>query len=167
MINTIARTAEPRTKDDAPEHHHYLEAIGKIYFYVYASEATRPFDAEELRELLRKSRQTNAALGVSGMLLYKAGCFLQLLEGPRVAIGTLVEKIARDPRHRNVTMLAKGFENDYQFADWSMGFHDLESAEARAIPGYSDFLETSLHVSALTSDPTLGQRLLLAFKKVA
>ena len=167
MINSIAEPKQPRTSEDGPAHHDYLEAIGKIYFYVYASEATQPFGAEELRELLRKSRHANAALGVSGMLLYKAGCFLQLLEGPRAAIGTLVEKIGRDRRHRNVTMLARGFEDNYQFADWSMGFHDLDSAEAKETPGYSDFLETSMYVSALSSDPTLGQRMLLAFKKAA
>ncbi len=158
---------QPQTNGDAPAHHDYLEEIGKVYFYVYASDATHPFDAEQLRELLLKARQANDTLGVSGMLLYKAGYFLQLLEGPKAAIHNLMEKIRRDPRHRNVTMLAEGFENEYQFADWSMGFHDLDSAEARATPGYSDFLDTSFYLSTLSSDPTLGQRMLLAFKKVA
>lgn len=147
------------------DHNAYLEAIGKIFFHVYASEAVRPFDAPELRELLAQSRQNNAALGVSGMLLYRDGNFLQVLEGREATVRELIRKIYRDPRHRGVATLSEGFEDEYQFPDWSMGFFDLESEEAKAVPGYSEFLESNFEPKAFASDLTAAQRLLSCFKE--
>jgi hypothetical protein len=46
-----------------------------------------------------------------------------------------------------------------------MGFRDLQSPEARAIPGYSEFLNTPLTAREFSEDPTRAQKLLLTFKK--
>ena len=46
---------------------------------VYVSSATRPFQEAELQDLLLKARENNARLGVTGMLLYIGGNFMQLL----------------------------------------------------------------------------------------
>ncbi len=166
MSISSAALSDSDAKAAAGQYHIYLEQIGKIYFHVYASSAVRPFEPEELRQLLVKSRQNNAALGISGMLLYKDGNFLQVLEGREAAVLGLVEKITRDPRHRGVTTLLEGFESEYQFPDWSMGFRDLHSDEAKATPGYSDILDPSLEPKAFSSDPTRAQRLLLTFKEI-
>ena len=149
----------------ADQYHAYLEAIGKIFFHVYASSAVRPFDSSELQQLLEKSRENNAALGVSGMLLYKDGNFLQVLEGREAAVHALAEKIHRDPRHNRVTTLLEGFESEYQFPAWSMGFRDLELEEAKTTAGYSDFLDTAFNPRAFATDPTVAQSLLLIFKE--
>ena len=45
-----------------------------------------------------------------------------------------------------------------------MGFRDLDSEEARATPGYTEFLNTHLSVG-LAADPTVCQRLLHLFKQ--
>ena len=156
-----------RASFGSDQHHAYLEAIGKIFFHVYASSATQPFSGEELRALLQQSRRNNAALGVSGMLLYKNGNFLQVLEGREATVRGLAVKIQRDPRHTDVTTLLEGFENEYQFPDWSMGFQDLESEEAKGTLGYNTFLETSLDPKAISRDPTVAQSLLLIFREIA
>jgi len=100
------------------------------------------------------------------MLLYQDGHFLQVIEGRESAVRGLAEKIHRDPRHTGVITLSEGFENEYQFPDWSMGFQDLQSEEARTTPGYSDFLDTSFNPKAFSADPTLAQSLLLIFRKI-
>jgi hypothetical protein len=99
------------------------------------------------------------------MLLYKEGNFLQVLEGREAAVRAIAAKIHRDPRHRGIITLIEGFESEYQFPEWSMGFCDVRSDEAKTMPGYSAFLESSFDPKALASDPTAAQRLLLSFKK--
>lgn len=118
----------------------------------------------ELLELLRCSRENNSKLGLTGMLLYKNGEFMQVLEGPEQAVRTLVEKISRDPRHNNVAKVFEGHQAERQFAYWYMGFSNLDTEAARNTPGYSEFLNTSLSVG-LAADPTLCQRLLHVFKQ--
>ncbi len=57
-----------------------------MFFLVYVSSATRPFSGEDLRALLETCRKDNAELGVTGMLLYKDGNFMQVLEGDEDAV---------------------------------------------------------------------------------
>jgi hypothetical protein len=65
----------------------------KIYFYVYSSTATKAFTQAELLELLKRSREKNSLAGLTGMLLYKNGDFMQVLEGPNQAVHSLIETI--------------------------------------------------------------------------
>ena len=46
-----------------------------IIHFIYASVAKQEFGTVELTELLRKSRETNERLGLTGMLLYSDGSF--------------------------------------------------------------------------------------------
>ena len=162
---SIAEADAPQSSTEVPAHHAYLEAIGKVFFHVYASSAVQLFAPEELLALLETSRRNNAARGVSGMLLYKEGNFLQVLEGREAAVRAITAKIQRDPRHRGIITLIEGFESEYQFPEWSMGFCDLRSDEAQTTPGYSAFLESSFDPKVLSADPTAAQRLLLSFKR--
>jgi len=50
---------------------------------VYVSSATELFSDTQLENLLLRSRQNNSTLGITGMLLYKDGNFMQCLEGPK------------------------------------------------------------------------------------
>ena len=59
---------------------------------VYVSSATRLFAAEDLVALLQAARDYNARIGITGMLLYKAGNFLQVIEGDAAAVNALYEK---------------------------------------------------------------------------
>ena len=164
-MKSTAGAHAPQSSPEVPAHHAYLEAIGKVFFHVYASSAVQLFSPEELRALLETSRRNNLALGVSGMLLYKDGNFLQVLEGREAAVLSVAAKIYDDPRHRGIITLVQGFENNYQFPEWSMGFCDLRSDEAKTLPGYSAFLESSFDPTAFATNPTAAQRLLLTFKK--
>lgn len=165
-MNTSLACSHLPTRFDASDYNAYLQAIGKVFFHVYASSATHLFEAEELRQLMQTSRRNNAALSVSGMLLYKDGNILQVLEGREESVRALAAKIHGDPRHHGVITLVEGFENEYQFPDWSMGFRDLHGAEAKGTPGYSAFLDTAFNPKALAADPTVAQRLLLTFRQI-
>lgn len=137
----------------------------KIYYLIYISTATQPFSKPELLELLAKSRENNAKLGVTGMLLYKNDVFQQILEGPEAAVNSLFLKIKSDPRHHGIIKASDGFEAERQFTDWSMGYYDLNSAEAAAVPGYTQFMNTPLSDHEFVANPGICRRFMLMFKK--
>ncbi|WP_043357752.1 BLUF domain-containing protein, partial [Methylobacterium sp. B1] len=75
-----------------------------------------------VRQILDASQRNNAALGVTGALMFNAGAFAQVLEGPRRGVETTFERIQRDLRHDDVTVLQCGPAESRAFANWSMAF---------------------------------------------
>jgi len=135
-----------------------------FYFLVYVSSASSLFSRSDLDEILDISRRNNEARGISGILLYKDGNLMQLLEGEQDAVESLYRKISRDPRHKGLIAIWDGTQTERQFPSWSMAFRDLDGPVARDTPGYSDFLTTPLVSKTLTADVTHCQQLLNLFK---
>jgi hypothetical protein len=135
-----------------------------VYFLLYVSSATTLFSRSELDAILAISRKNNTALEVSGILLYKDGNLMQLLEGDENAVVTLYDKLGRDPRHKDLTVIWDGTEEERQFPSWSMAFRDLDGPDARSTEGYSEFLSTPLTSSDLTTNVTSCLQLLDLFK---
>ncbi len=138
-----------------------------MHFLIYVSSAVKPFTQNELVELLTKSRESNTKVGITGLLLYKNGNFMQLLEGEEETIQTLHKKIAEDERHKGLITLLQGPLQERGFPDWSMCFYDLASPDVHSIPGYNEFLNTPLTDESFSADPTRCQRLLRMFKQKA
>jgi uncharacterized membrane protein (DUF373 family) len=95
---------------------------------VYMSQAVKPFSTDDLMALLRESRQNNLAEAVTGVLLYVNECFVQVLEGKEEVIEKTFQRIKKDSRHTNVTVLEKVYIKHRQFPDWSMGFEEVDPA---------------------------------------
>lgn len=132
---------------------------------VYVSTANELLDTAQLQELLQVSQRNNTSLGVTGMLLYKGGNFMQVIEGEERIVEQLLAKIRRDPRHHGVSVLLRQTLSSRDFGEWSMGFRDLSSAEVLAMPGYSEFLNVPLTDERFFKDPTRTQRLLMTFRR--
>jgi hypothetical protein len=131
---------------------------------VYASTSVNPFTNEELLQLLEQARQNNERLGITGMLLYESGDFMQALEGEEDEVHSLCTQIARDPRHKNLVTLLDAPCAQREFPDWSMGFRNLDDADPRDIPGYSTFLDSPLRSHTFLGSAALCRKLLLLFK---
>lgn len=99
-----------------------------LYRLVYQSSAVVPFQGEDLTNILRHSRSRNAALGLTGLLLYNNGEILQVLEGPHKQVRSRFARIERDVRHRSVVKLACGPVQYRHFAHWALGFQALDAA---------------------------------------
>ena len=108
---------------------------------VYASAALHSFTPKELTDLLAKARKNNQALGVSGLLLYHGGSFLQVLEGEEPVVDALFEKIAKDPRHNRCMVIKRSPIQSRRFADWSMGFVEVTGEVARKLEGFNSFFQ--------------------------
>lgn len=112
-----------------------------MFSLVYASAASRPFEGAELEALLAGSRARNAKRGLTGMLLYKDGWFMQVLEGEERAVQRAFRRISRDKRHRYVRVLAETVVAAREFPEWTMGFSRLTEASLREVLGYDSFLD--------------------------
>lgn len=97
-----------------------------VYQLLYVSGATPKMRSSDLETILAASRANNAGLGVTGLLLFGDGTFIQVLEGERSTVRRLVEKIRSDGRHRNFMELVEREVGARSFPDWQMGFKRLE-----------------------------------------
>ena len=74
---------------------------------MYESTATQAMTDAKLWTLLQQARSNNEARGITGLLLYASGHFLQVLEGPEQVVRRLFDTIQDDPQHTNIeTLLA-------------------------------------------------------------
>jgi hypothetical protein len=93
-----------------------------MYQLVYVSSARTGLREDDLHDILCHARQTNKAMGISGMLVYLDGYFLQVLEGRPERVRALYARIAADPRHGGARVLIESDIAERAFPDWSMGF---------------------------------------------
>ena len=127
---------------------------------VYSSAAVEAFSEAQLTELLANARANNERLGVTGMLLYHEGSFLQVVEGEAEVLDHLFQKIGKDKRHHRVVPLLKRQVDERHFDNWKMGFVAAKNLP-KSMPGYSDYLR-------LRGDPVdagnAAARLLASFR---
>ncbi|HTZ76896.1 MAG TPA: BLUF domain-containing protein [Stellaceae bacterium] len=135
-----------------------------LYTLVYVSCATS-LSPEVLTGILRQSRVNNERLGITGLLLYVEGNFMQALEGPREAVLGLYEEIRRDPRHKDVTTIVSLPSEARSFERWSMAFRSAEELPEKELAGVSAFLDGVHHTGTIAAiDPTnFATRLLEEF----
>lgn len=89
---------------------------------IYLSSAVRLATGEELRHILDTARRNNGREGVTGLLMYHDGTFLQILEGEDDAVDRTFGRIASNDMHRGLQTLPPAQVHERLFADWSMAF---------------------------------------------
>ncbi|TFZ60449.1 BLUF domain-containing protein [Methylorubrum sp. Q1] len=105
---------------------------------------------ETIRSILAASRANNARIDVTGALMFNAGCFAQVLEGPEDAVETTFERIQQDERHGEVSLLAFEAVETRLFTDWSMAYVGASQADAAR---YGDVAgESGFDLSRMTGD---------------
>lgn len=104
---------------------------------MYASRATEGIDADAIAAIVRQSRTNNGAAGVTGLLCFSDGVFLQVLEGGRDAVSALYNRIAADARHRDVVLLHYAEITERRFSGWSMGQVNLARVNPALVLKYS------------------------------
>jgi hypothetical protein len=104
---------------------------------MYASRAASAVDADSLAAILRQSKQNNPAHGITGLLCCSDGIFLQALEGGRMQVNRLYNRIAADPRHTDVCLLSYEEILERRFAGWSMGQVNMQRLNPALLLKYS------------------------------
>ncbi|MRD46247.1 BLUF domain-containing protein [Caenimonas koreensis] len=104
---------------------------------LYASRAvdTSP---EAIESILNQSRQHNPVTGITGILCYGGGIFLQAIEGGRMQVSELFGHIQRDVRHKDVALLHYEEISERRFGGWTMGQVNLSKLNHAILLKYSE-----------------------------
>jgi len=107
---------------------------------LYASRAvdTSP---EAIEGILSQSRQHNPSTGITGILCYGGGIFLQAIEGGRTAVSDLFGHIQHDARHKDVVLLHFEEISERRFGGWTMGQVNLSKLNHSILLKYSEKAE--------------------------
>ena len=104
---------------------------------LYASRAIDPASAE-IEQILAQSRQGNPGLGITGILCYGGGIFLQAIEGGRNSVSELYGHIQRDSRHKDVILLHYEEISERRFSGWTMGQVNMSKINASILLKYAE-----------------------------
>jgi hypothetical protein len=104
---------------------------------LYASRAadTSP---DAIEAIVSQSREHNPASGITGVLCYGGGIFLQAIEGGRNEVSDLFGHIQKDPRHKDVVLLQFEEILERRFGGWSMGQVNLTKLNQSTLLKYSE-----------------------------
>jgi Sensors of blue-light using FAD len=105
---------------------------------LYASRAKTGADDSTMSSILQQSRKNNPDHGITGLLCHSGDIYLQVLEGGRMSVNALYNKIAKDPRHTDVVVLDYEEVSERAFASWTMGQVDLARVNPSLLLKYSE-----------------------------
>jgi len=93
---------------------------GMIGCLTYQSRAVQPPSEGELDALVARARARNHSLGVTGLLLYEDGRYLQTLEGPPEGLSQVWSSIRQDERHSDIELLTEHLVSSRLFSEWDL-----------------------------------------------
>src|SRR4051794_15153993 len=101
---------------------------------------SRAVDAspEAIEAILSEARQHNAQCGITGILCYGDGVFLQCIEGGRMQVSDLFATIQKDARHKEVALLLFEEILERGFGGWSLGQVNISKLNHTTLLKYSE-----------------------------
>jgi hypothetical protein len=92
-----------------------------VYQLIYTSQSTPEMTEKVLIDILIKAQVNNFRNKLSGMLVLKNSNFMQLIEGNKIDVIALYNKIKNDSRHKNVKIILEAVRSDREMPSWAMG----------------------------------------------
>ena len=105
---------------------------------LYASRLADTESATATESILAQSRNHNPASGITGILCYGGGIFLQALEGGRQQVSALYGHIQKDVRHKDVVLLHYEEIMERRFGGWTMGQVNVAKLNTSILLKYSE-----------------------------
>lgn len=104
---------------------------------LYASRCVTPQPPALLEQILVQSRRNNPRRGITGLLCWTSEVFVQVLEGGRDDVSSLLCSILRDDRHQDVRLLSFEEITERQFGSWTMGQVEIGSVNRALLLKYA------------------------------
>jgi len=92
---------------------------------IYRSQLTSCVSSERLQALVDHAGSKNAAIQVTGILLFDGQHFFQVLEGTMEAVLTVYQRISQDDRHFNLIELMRDYAPARRFGHAGMELFEL------------------------------------------
>lgn len=99
---------------------------------------------DDFWHVLHGARRRNVEEGITGVLLYAEGYFLQYLEGPRVGLQRVYAFIKAHPLHYGIIDLLREPIQTREFAEWSMACHVVGAGSESPLSDNYDLLAIRL-----------------------
>lgn len=99
------------------------------YCITYFSSAVSSTTEQVVLDIVNFSRENNAQLGITGVLLYINGHIVQVLEGQQPLVEGLYNRIRADPRHTDVRTVISQPIAQRLFERWYMGYEMLSTSQ--------------------------------------
>lgn len=107
---------------------------------LYCSRAVDTSDAA-IEAILTQARHHNPVSGITGILCYGGGIFLQAIEGGRMQVSDLFGTIQKDRRHKDVALLHYEEIQERRFGGWTMGMVNVSKLNHSLLLKYSERAE--------------------------
>lgn len=133
---------------------------------VYISSAKLGLTHGEILNIVEDSRVNNKKIGLTGLLLFNSGNFMQLVEGEEPVVDDLFKKIEKDRRHTDIKLLLKEPITHRNFSDWTMGFKNIEKLKETNPEVVNSFLTEDLNFSVYQKNPYKALKFLETFKRI-
>jgi hypothetical protein len=133
-----------------------------MFSLTYVSSANRRYSNEELERLASVCIENNQRTELTGVLLYRGGNFMQVLEGEEAQVRKLYSVIGCDTRHRGLITLLQGPIDKRHFPQWAMRVEilsDLPGGIGQSPP----FFKTMFDNTSPLVKPPPAQTLLMKF----
>ena len=113
---------------------------------LYVSRAVHPESSDATESILASARDHNLSHGITGVLCYGGGIYLQALEGGRNQVNALYNHLVKDPRHKDVVLLDYEEISERRFGGWTMGQVRLDKLNPSIVLKYSETSELDPYV---------------------
>ena len=81
----------------------------------------------DLIKIHKSSAKNNPGLGITGVLFYHNGNFLQVLEGEQEDLEKMMKILEKDTRHARITRIVDTKITKRGFPDWQMDVFNLDT----------------------------------------
>ncbi len=122
----------------------------KLLAIVYVSKAARPVTQDDLLHILEGARRRNVEEGITGVLLYADGYFMQYMEGPEAGLQKVYAIIKTHPLHYGLVSLVREPIPARQFAEWSMSCHVVGAGGETSLSEHYGLLASRLTAAIRT-----------------
>lgn len=143
-----------------------------MFCLIYRSIANSIIEQSDIMDLLEQAKDFNRANHITGCLLYYHTEFVQYLEGDRVVVTALFEKIKKDRRHKKVQLLFSGYIYSREFDDWTMAYENFVGSNNRLeylkllVSSYFDKVNIQEHLNPTTKKFWAVVKILLSTQSV-
>lgn len=109
-----------------------------LHAFLYCSSICPRQPVSVVGDIVKAAREKNAALNLTGILVFDGQHFCQYLEGPSSSVSSVLQSILEDNRHTDVRLQFHGpVDAERQFKDWAIAY--AQSEQQLALDEIADF----------------------------
>ncbi|CED83127.1 bluf domain protein [Phaffia rhodozyma] len=125
-----------------------------IFQLVFCSSSVSPaLSKADMADIIEVCRRNNAIDAISGLLMYKDGQFVQILEGSEPRVKRTFSRIKKDQRHHAVYVLLEQKTKHRDFPRWPMAFRDMTWTDSSPPTPEATLLDKNGEVVRSVIDP--------------